>query len=494
MSILRPNLRTRIYLSMMAIILMSFLVTGATAYYNYKQQNEDYHNNRLHRKEEAVTRSLDYFLEQQGGYLNPDSITQAFSDKICELSDIHSMPINLFNLRGDLIISSNPNLFEEKGIPEQIDYTILKQLSTGNNRAVITENDGNRDYLLAYWYFKDQDNRPIAINSVTYFETEVINQKELTDFLWRLTQLYIALFIGASLLAFFLSNYITKSLQAISERFKSVNLGQRNDPIIWKSDDEIGALVKEYNRMLHEAELSAEKLARSERESAWREMAKQVAHEIKNPLTPIKLRVQHLQQAWKDQAPDFDEKLKRVSESIIEQIDALSNIATEFSNFAKMPKANKEPMDLRQSILSAVELFRESQGVSVVFHNTIEGSTPIRGDKEQLLRAFNNLIKNAVQAIPEEKEGLVSITLIETGDNWQLAVQDNGVGIPDHQRDRIFVPNFTTKSTGTGLGLAMVKNIIEQHHGQVWFESEEGKGSTFFIRMPKVEKLNSQDK
>lgn len=488
MPIFRPNLRTRIYLSMLAIISMSFLVTGIMAYYNYKKQNEDYHNNRLHRKEEAVTRSLNYFLEQQGGYLSPDSLTKAFSDKICELSDIHSMPINLFNLRGDLVISSNASLFEEKGIPDKIDYTILKQLSTGNNRAVITESDGEKEYLLAYWYFADRDNKPIAINNVTYFETEVVNRQELKDFLLRLSQLYIALFIGASLLAYFLSNYITKSLQSIGERFKSVNLGERNEPIIWKSDDEIGALVKEYNRMLKEAELSAEKLAKSERESAWREMAKQVAHEIKNPLTPMKLRVQHLQQAWKDKAPDFDEKLKRVSESIIEQIDALSNIATEFSNFAKMPKANKEEMDLKQSVLSAMELFKENEGPRISFRSSTEGTAGIIADKEQILRVFNNLIKNAIQAIPQENVGRIDIELSEHDlGKWLVEVKDNGVGIPEHQRESIFVPNFTTKSTGTGLGLAMVKSIAEQNGAVVWFESQEGKGASFYVSFPKVD-------
>lgn len=475
---------------MLAIILMSFFVTGVMAYYNYKKQNEDYHNNRLHRKEEAVSRSLNYFLEQQGGYLSPDSLTRAFSDKICELSDIHSMPINLFNLRGDMVISSNSTLVEEKGIPDIIDYTILKQLSTGNNRAVITESSGDEEYLLAYWYFTDRDNKPIAINNVIYFDTEVVNRQELKDFLWRLSQLYIALFVGASLLAFFLSNYITKSLQSIQERFKSVNLGQRNEPITWKSDDEIGALVHEYNRMLQEAELSAEKLAKSERESAWREMAKQVAHEIKNPLTPMKLRIQHLQQAWKDQAPDFDEKLKRVSDSIIEQIDALSNIATEFSNFAKMPRANKEEMDLQQSILSAIELFKESEGPQIVFNCNTQESVKILADKEQILRVFNNLIKNAIQAIPVEAQGRIEINLtMQSSGEWNVEVKDNGIGIPEHQRESIFVPNFTTKSTGTGLGLAMVKSIVEQNGARVWFESTEGKGSSFFVSFPEAESI-----
>lgn len=466
------------------MILVSFLATGITAYFNYRQQNEEYHNNRLHRKEEAVTRSLDYFLSQKGGHIAPDSITQVFSDKICELSDIHSMPINFFNLKGQLVISSDPNQFEDKGIPETIDYTILKQLSTGNNRAVITGDADNKEFLIAYWYFRDHDNKPIAINSVTYFDTEVVNRKELKDFLWRLAQIYIVLFIGSSFLAYFLSNYITQSLQTIRDKMKSVNLGVKNEPIKWKAQDEIGALVTEYNRMLSEVEKSADALAKSERESAWREMAKQVAHEIKNPLTPMKLRVQHLLQAWSDGSPDFDQKLKRVSDSLIEQIEALSNIATEFSNFAKMPKAKKEEMELVNTLNSVFEVFADQDGIDIQLQKESEVEARVNGDKEQLLRVFNNLIKNAIQSIPEGRKGKVDLILKVQDARAIVEVRDNGVGIPVSERDKIFVPNFTTKSTGTGLGLAMVKSIVNNHDGRVWFESVEAEGSSFFVELP----------
>jgi two-component system, NtrC family, nitrogen regulation sensor histidine kinase NtrY len=188
------------------------------------------------------------------------------------------------------------------GIAMEVDYTILKQLSTGNNRAVIEKGDEGSYYLMAFWYFRDSNSVPIAIVSVPYFDTEEINPQELRDFLYGLGRVYIALFIITGLLAYFLANYITKSLHAIADSLRRVDIRRKNDPIVWKASDEIGALVHEYNRMLSELENSLEKLAKSERESAWREMARQVAHEIKNPLTPMKLRIQHLQRAWKTAA------------------------------------------------------------------------------------------------------------------------------------------------------------------------------------------------
>jgi nitrogen fixation/metabolism regulation signal transduction histidine kinase len=236
--------------------------------------------------------------------------------------------------------------------------------------------------------------------------------------------------------------------------------------------------------MLKEVERSASLLAKSERESAWREMAKQVAHEIKNPLTPMKLRVQHLQRAWEDQKPDFDERLKNFSKSLVEQIDTLTNIANEFSHFAKMPKARIEKIDFSEAIRSSLDLFQENNKISLEFFDQTDGSAFIRADKDHLTRVFNNLITNAIQAIPDNRPGTITITLKRDREQYLVEVKDNGEGIPEEQQDRIFVPNFTTKRTGTGLGLAMVKNIVENSRGEVWFKSVPDVGTKFFISFP----------
>lgn len=463
---------------MLAIILVSFLVTGGIALYDHYEQSEKYNEQRLERKERAVKASLDYFLNQNGGHLNSDSLLYAFSDKVCELSDVHDLFIIMYDLSGNYLISANSDRMDSLQAPYQVNYTILKQLSTGSNRAVIQKAVGKKNYAYAYWRFKDVDNKPIAITSVVYENSEM-EGKDIFKFLQELGQSYILLFLLAALLAYLLSTYITKSLQEVEEKMRSVQLGTSNEPLKWNSDDEIGALVKEYNIMLKELERSAGIIAREERESAWREMAKQVAHEIKNPLTPMKLRVQHLQRSWDDKAPDFESRLKAFVGSMSEQIDTLSHIANEFSNFAKMPKPNLEELNVIELSKNVIDIFRRDEQVSIHLRVYALENPFIYADRDQTIRVFNNLIANAIQAIPSGRNGKIDIAIRSYKNRIIIRVSDNGVGIAD--RTKIFVPNFTTKSTGTGLGLAMVKNIMLQSGGDVFFWSKPNKGASFYL-------------
>ncbi len=237
--------------------------------------------------------------------------------------------------------------------------------------------------------------------------------------------------------------------------------------------------------MLDELEKSAGLLARSEREGAWREMAKQVAHEIKNPLTPMKLSIQHLQRALKDNIPDVKELTEKISQRLIEQIENLSNIATAFSDFAKMPQGNFIHLDIIPILSSTVELFQESEQIEIKFQYP-ENICLVNGDKEQLMRVFTNIIKNAIQAIPENQEGIIDILLEDNQTNFLISIKDNGVGIAEEKRNHIFEPNFTTKSSGSGLGLAISKNIIERMSGKIWFESTLNSFTTFYIEIPSV--------
>ena len=268
-----------------------------------------------------------------------------------------------------------------------------------------------------------------------------------------------------------------------------MKLGKENKPIEWNSDDEIGRLVKEYNNMIQKLGESAETLAKSERESAWREMAKQVAHEIKNPLTPMKLSVQHLQHSYKEQRPGWDKNIERMTQTMIEQIDTLAHIASEFSNFAKMPKANNEKINIADTITNVVALYNETENCKIEF-NSVVNNLFVLADREQLQRVFNNLIKNAIQSVPETREGKIFITLEKPNNTVLIKIQDNGTGISDEMKDKIFTPNFTTKSTGMGLGLAMVKSIIENCGGVIWFETIVDKGTVFFIALPLIPSEN----
>lgn len=476
------NLRTRIYLSMLFIITMSFVVTGGIALYDHYEQGDKYNEQRLERKEKSVKASMEYFLNQQEGNIHPDSIRIEFEEKICELSDVHNMFIALFDLRGNYLISTNSNTMDSLQLPYTVPYTIMKQLVTGENRAVVHSEIGENKIASVYWYFEDNTGKPLAITCAVYEKSDM-EGKNVFLFLGELLQSYVLLFLMAALVAYLLSTYITRSLQEIGEKMKGVQLGAQNAPLKWASNDEIGSLVKEYNRMLAELEKSATMLAQEERESAWREMAKQVAHEIKNPLTPMKLRVQHLLRSWDDQSPDFDKKLKVYVQSMTEQIDTLSRIANEFSNFAKMPKPNLELMDAVELVKSASEIYYNQEKYDFDLRIYHVSNPMVMADKDQMVRVINNLITNAIQAVPEGKRGNIDVAVRECKNRIIIRVNDNGVGISEEGKGKIFVPNFTTKSTGTGLGLAMVKNIMNHSGGRVFFWSKEGKGASFYIEL-----------
>ena len=269
----------------------------------------------------------------------------------------------------------------------------------------------------------------------------------------------------------------------IQESFKRIKLGIKNETIQYKGKDEIADLVNEYNRMVIELSDNAEKLARSEREMAWREMARQIAHEIKNPLTPMKLNIQQLQRAWKDKNQNWDELLNKVSSTLIEQINTLSSIATEFSNFAKMPKPKNEIVNIISKIKNTVRLFDQTENIEIKYQFNGLSEINVYADKEQILRVFTNLIKNAIQAIPEGKKGKINIEtkLIDNKKRVLIKIQDNGRGIPVEIHDHLFEPNFTTKSSGMGLGLAIVKKIIDHTNGNIYFETEMNIGTAFYI-------------
>jgi len=212
-------------------------------------------------------------------------------------------------------------------------------------------------------------------------------------------------------------------------------------------------------------------------------MAKQVAHEIKNPLTPMKLSVQHLERAWNEKSTDWDDRLKRFSKTLINQIDALAKIAEEFSAFAKMPKADQKVIDLDNLIQSIIPLFQETENLSLVYRPFKSAAKPsVFVDKEQIVRVLNNLIKNSVDATSEKDNRKIIIELSERQNQFIVMVKDNGCGIDAKEK---FTPKFTTKSSGMGLGLAIVKNIISNSNGDVWFDSEIGVGSSFYFSLPK---------
>lgn len=284
-------------------------------------------------------------------------------------------------------------------------------------------------------------------------------------------------------MAFFITNRITRSFSFISNKMKAVNLGQMNEAIEWNRNDEIGELVQEYNKMVSKLDDSAAALAKSEREGAWREMARQVAHEIKNPLTPMKLSLQYLQRAIDADTGNIYELTKSVARTLVEQIDHLSQIAGEFSQFANIGNPRNETFDLNESLKLLMQLHSIEDNLELEW-KPVNGAVMIYADRTHINRLFTNLIQNALQAIPEDKRGHIVVEESLTTDHVLITVTDNGSGIPNDLQSKIFTPNFTTKTSGTGLGLAMCKSIVEQTKGNMWFDTRLGKGTTFFIELP----------
>ena len=485
MSIANPSLRTRIYFSMVVMILISMLVTGVFTIVHFKNKNDDYHSKRLARQEERVIRMIQYFLRDSDLQENLDTYIKDFADKILEIADVNNLNINIFNNKGEILMSSHMDTSDPEFFKKRAPEDVYNQLVKDEHVVVEHEQDGHV-YLSTYSYIKNDKDQKICIINLPYSRSDAANKREVSEFLSSLLIVYSVMLVGVILLAYLLSNYITKSLRVIKEKFKSIGINKKNEPIQWKGDDEIGSLVAEYNSMISQLEDSATKLAQSERESAWREMAKQVAHEIKNPLTPMKLSVQHLQRSYDPNDPDFEEKMQMFSDKMIQQIDTLTTIANEFSNFAKMPKAKIGEIDLIKVLKASIGLFEQSEGIKMHFtNNTKLGGLMIQGDDEQLTRVFNNLIKNGIQAIPSDRQGEIVVVLDEVDGNVIVQVKDNGTGIESDKQDKIFVPNFTTKSSGSGLGLAMVKSIVENHNGQVWFTSDPPNETSFFVSLPK---------
>ncbi|HEY5327735.1 MAG TPA: ATP-binding protein, partial [Mucilaginibacter sp.] len=342
---------------------------------------------------------------------------------------------------------------------------------------------GKLDYKAAYVPLRDSKYETIAYLQLPYFSNEADYKERIGSLLNIMINVYAVVFIAIGLFAVFIARQITSPLNFIQYSLSKTMYGEKNEPIIWNRNDEIGALVKEYNKMISALEVSAQKLAQSERESAWREMAKQVAHEIKNPLTPLKLGLQLLDKSWKDKDPKFDQKFEKFSESFVEQIESLSSIASEFSAFAKMPETRLEQLNIFEVLTQAVTIFKEMDNIEILYR--VPGDPFfINADRDQLLRCFNNLLKNAIEATPPNILGIIEINYLVTGKSILLTIKDNGEGIHESLREKIFEPNFTTKTSGTGLGLAFVKNSIENAGGKVWFETIVGGGTTFYFSLP----------
>ncbi|PWH85558.1 sensor histidine kinase [Brumimicrobium oceani] len=479
------QLSLKVQLVLIGMVVGSFIIFAYVAIQNVTRQYGVYTNDNLKEKIYSVETEIDQKIGSktsldpaiQGDYLN--YILKKFAN-------VFVTDINFYALDGSLFATSQPKLFDKGVSTKQMNHGAFYAMNFDQRSEFIhLEQIGELSFLSAYLPYKNHEGELLGYINLQHFSKQNSFENQMNDFIVAVINIAVLLLVITVVVAIFVSGWITTPLRLIQQSFRKVELGKENKPIAYKGDDEIGALVKDYNNKLVELELKAMQLAKSERETAWREMAKQVAHEIKNPLTPMKLSVQHFQRSFDVNDPKAKEKMQRIANSLIEQIDALTKIANEFSNFAKMPKANEESLNLIPILYNIVDLYSSNKVVIELVVDKDKEWT-IFADRNLIIRVFNNLVKNAIQATPEKSITKITIACQEEANNYLISVHDQGLGIPIEIQKKMFSPNFTTKTTGSGLGLAMVKQIINNHNGEIWFESEKGSGTTFYIRLPKV--------
>lgn len=476
------SLRSRIFFYMILLVVVASILIAGVTIYQYHDQSQDYHKLRLERKESQLVSSINYVLKETTWEKKTENLNYIFKDKIYEIANIHNLNFNIYDLEGTLIKSSRPS-FESDSLETCIPAEILNELHQSVEKRYVAQNEKlGGDYRSSYLIFNDIDAKPLGIINLPYFDDDSFNDAELREFLIRLGYAYFVMLLVAIAFAYFVSKIITRSLKTISDKMNETRLEKRNKKIeLVGASEEVSVLVESYNSMIDELEESAVKLATSEREQAWREMAKQVAHEIKNPLTPMRLSVQSFQRKFDPEDPNIHQKVDEYSKTLIQQIDTMSSIASAFSNFAKMPAQKNEKLNVVEVIDLALDIFTEKY----ITFNSEEEIIIANFDRTQLIRVVTNLVKNAIQAIPEGREPMIFVDLKVENDDVVIKITDNGSGITEENKPMIFEPKFTTKSSGMGLGLPMIKNIIETYKGSITFTSQEGKGTIFKVTFPK---------
>jgi two-component system, NtrC family, nitrogen regulation sensor histidine kinase NtrY len=490
---LQLTLRKRIHFAMLGLVLISFLIIGGVTIWFFIDRYDETNRTRLQTAMQMLDRSVQQYMAELKVVPTAYGFSEAaekpsFKYFLAKLASSQAIDINVYNSYGSLKVTSQDDIYN-KGILARIMMPdAYYELSSKRKPLLVQEEKiGKLNYLSSYIPVRDDQGESIGYLNVPFFASQRELNYQISNVLVALINLYAFIFLLSSLMAVFITNWLTNTLQIIIRKFEEFSLTGKNQLLDWPYEDEIGLLIREYNRMVKKVEENAILLAQSERESAWREMARQVAHEIKNPLTPMKLNIQYLQQALKSNHPNVLQLTESVSESLIEQVDNLSHIASAFSDFARMPEAKPEQLDLNELLYKSVELYLNNPDVTVTFEGT-ETTLIVNADRSQLLRVFSNLMQNAIEAASHTDQGLITVKLSRTENNGEISIEDNGPGIAEEVKEKIFNPYFTTKGSGTGLGLAMTKKIIEFWKGRIWFETEEGTGTTFFIHLPLAEK------
>tara|TARA_B110000914_G_scaffold225608_1_gene246866 strand:+ start:386 stop:1786 length:1401 start_codon:yes stop_codon:yes gene_type:complete len=466
---------------MIFLVFTAILLILGSTYYQYRTESDQYNSYRQERKENQLKRQINYIVNKYN-LSNNYNVWENYDNDFDEITKIHSVEYSIFTIQGTPlfysylpldIISNNYSL----------DKDFANMLVTNDEGKFTSENltDVGK-FQASYSVLKNDAGEKYAILFFPYFQDVSFAESELNVFLSTLYQIYFIMLVVTIVLAYFISRFVTRSIETIRVKIGQTGLLKKNEKIyLNNATKEIDSLVNSYNKMIDDLEDSAERLAKTEREQAWQEMAKQVAHEIKNPLTPMRLTVQSFQKNSGLKSEDEKLKLNDFCEILIEQIDTMSNVATSFSDFATLPKTQLEKTDIVEATKKVVEIFEQNN----ITLETSNENIFVKLDKEQWIRVMTNLIKNSIQSIPYDRESNIQVKITESSKKIKIVVSDNGLGVSKKNREKIFEPKFTTKSDGMGLGLGIVRSIITSHRGKISYKSKNNKGTDFTISLPK---------
>ena len=483
------NIRSQIHGTIIFISVLSFLIIGVATisffFARYNRNNVD----KLSRTadimlKEMQKRANEFYAFEDVLNMYDTVVNKNVQRLVDDVSEIHLVDINVYDLDGNLQISSAPDVYQRGILSNKMHPEAYYHLNRRRQvQHVQEETMSSLQYLSIYAALRDDKGQVNGYLNIPNFLSKIEVKQEISNFLVTIINLNAFIFLIAGVIALFITNKITKSFSIIGNKMREIRLGGTNEEIVWNRNDEIGDLVQQYNKMVKQLERSAEALAKSEREGAWREMARQVAHEIKNPLTPMKLSIQYLQRAVNNNQSNVKELTSNVANTLVEQIDHLSKIAADFARFANIGNRNLEEFDLHQVLEGLKDLYSSNPKVELVW-NRLEVPLMMKADRTHMNRLFTNLLSNAIESCVDGHTCRIEINEELRRSTILIEISDNGEGIPSEMQPKIFTPNFTTKSSGTGLGLAMCKSIVEQANGRIWFETAEGEGTSFYVQLP----------
>ncbi|MDR2362620.1 MAG: HAMP domain-containing protein [Prevotellaceae bacterium] len=480
-----PNtFKRKIAVLFIAAFMVSILCTAIGSIWHSIHRFRESAMIQMEDKIRAVLTQLDYDLSHIHTIYDADK--WALETTLRQLSNSLRIDVNIYDMEGQLVTSSRMEVFERRLQSTRLHRTAFDRLTGGQTTEFVNrERIGNLAFNAMYAAYYNRAGEPVAYVNIPYFSKRMQDIRETSAVITTIINVYILALIAALLLGVALANRLLRPLEIVRRHMQRLDVTKKMDYIRYDEKDELGDLIRAYNQMIVALEESTRQLAQSERESAWREMARQIAHEIKNPLTPMQLSIQHLVRLKKEKASDWPVRFDELAVALLEQIDTLAKTASEFSDFARMTKASPVKVRLDTLLHELRPLFDVYATIRFEWRN-IDAPATVVAHPDLLSRVFLNLLTNAVQAVQDKPEGHIRITLAACSDGYRVSIEDNGYGVSDSLRPQLFTLNFTTKTSGSGLGLAISKKILEHEGGHIIYSHSELGGACFMVELRKA--------